>query len=353
MNGDVSALLQDRINSQRLLVDRWRKPVEPLLFETLRAIDNVYCQELFYPPEAPERFPFPQLSLLSSGVNHALARMIPDQLGSGQFKLFPSRRETQSVADEMLFSCGVLQRAEILQSWVAEGLVSARLDIPKGVRTAIEKIVVLKSAHPSLFHEVVSHTHRKWMSEFVREADGGWERDLERRHMEMLPKLVRVVDRLGDWGIRYSSTKEIDNYFLQWGQIYLRRMWGQDLLGLEDRVGGCEFRDYLGLLAALAGRAQKHLCMASILKRRYSYLDIRNLLTTFESATDLVNGLASHLDADAVLIERLLGSFTLDSRNRDVHTTSSDIAFAPVVRATRDHYILRKRSLDRILLSAA
>jgi hypothetical protein len=31
-------------------------------------IDNVFCQELFYPPDAPKRFPFPQYSLMSWGV---------------------------------------------------------------------------------------------------------------------------------------------------------------------------------------------------------------------------------------------------------------------------------------------
>lgn len=347
MSDEVRELLQNRIDRQRLFVDQWRKPVEPLLFETIRAIDNVFCQELFYPPDAPGRFPFLQYSLMSWGVNHALSRMIPDELGFGRFRLFPSRKPTQSPADEMLFNCGILQRTEQLHGWLAEGLLSARLDTPKRVLpSGIKKIVVLKSAHPSLFHEVISRTHREWFSDFVREFDGGWERDLERRHMEILPDLVRCVDRLGDWGIQYSSSKEIDDYFLEWGQVYLRRMWSQDLLGPEERIGGCEFRDYLGLLAALAGRAQKHLCLASILKRKHPDLDIRNLLTTFASHSELVSGLASHLDADTLLIQKLLSSLTLDSSNRDVHTSSPDTAWAPVMRATHDNYILPMYGLE-------
>lgn len=347
MSDDVRELLQDRIDRQRLFVDQWRKPVEPLLFETIRAIDNVFCQELFYPPEAAERFPFPQYSLMSWGVNQALSRMIPDQLGFGGFKLFPSRKATQSPADEMLLHSGILQRAGILNGWLAEGLVNARLDKPKRVLpSGIENIIVLKSAHPSLFCEVVSRTHREWLSDLMLEFDGGWERDLERRHMEILPDLVRRVDRLGEWGIQYSSTKEIDDYFLELGQVYLRRMWSQDLLGPGDRIGGCEFRDYLGVLAALGGRAQKHLCLAMILKRRHPELDIRNLLTTFASHSELVSGLANHLDADTLLIQKLLSSLTLDSSNRDVHTSTPDTAWAPVVRATHDNYILPMYGLE-------
>jgi hypothetical protein len=162
MSEELSELLTDRIKRQRLFVDQWRKPVEPLLFETLRAIDNVFCQELFYRPDAPERFPFRYYSLLSWGVNHALSRMLPDCFAFGPFKLFPSEEDPQSQADEFLFQCGVLQRAELLYGWLAEGLVSARLDTPKrSLRSGVERIVVLKSAHPSLFHEVISRTHRE------------------------------------------------------------------------------------------------------------------------------------------------------------------------------------------------
>ena len=347
MSDEVHELLRDRIDRQRRFADQWRKPVEPLLFETLRAIDNVFCQELFYPPGAPERFSFPHYSLLSWGVNHALSRMIPDQLDFGGFKLFPSEKATQSPADDLLLHCGILQRAEILHGWLSEGLVSARLDTPKrALPSGTKKIVVLKSAHPSLFHEVVSRTHREWFSDLTRQFDGGWERDLERRHKEILPDLVRHVDVLGDWGIQYSSTPEIDNHFLEWGQVYLRRMWSQDLLGPNDRIGGAEFRDYLGVLAALAGRAQKHLCFALILKRRHPNLDIRNLLTTFASRSELVSGLAEHLDADTLLIQKLLSSLTLDSSNRDIHTSSTDTAWAPVVRATHDNYILPLYGLE-------
>ncbi|MES5488856.1 hypothetical protein QMZ05_39455, partial [Bradyrhizobium sp. INPA03-11B] len=39
--------LDERIAKQTEYLDLWRQPKEPLLFETLRAIDLVYCQDLF------------------------------------------------------------------------------------------------------------------------------------------------------------------------------------------------------------------------------------------------------------------------------------------------------------------
>lgn len=123
-------------------------------------------------------------------------------------------------------------------------------------------------------------------------------------------------------------------------------MWSQDLLGLDDVIGGHQFNEYLGVLAALSGRAQKHLCFAAILKRRHPELDLRNLLTTFAPYSTLIEGLAEHLDADTVHIQNLLESLTLSPSNRDVHTSSSETAWAPVVRSSYDHCILPLYGLE-------
>lgn len=347
MENDGLNVLLERIDRQRMLLEQWRRPVEPLLFETLRAIDYVFCQELFYSENSPRRLGLPQYFLSTWGVNKALARTIPDHLGQGPFRLFPSTSQTQRQADDFLLQCGILEKAELLHGWIAEGLVSPRLDTPAHpLRSGIRRILVLKSNHPSLFHEVVSRTHREWMSDLTREFDKEWEKRLEQRHFEILPELASHVQVLGGWGIAYSSTDAIDQYFLEWGQVYLRRMWSQDLVSPDDKIGGAEFRDYLGVLAALAGRAQKHLCFASILMQRHPELDLRNLLTTFSPYDEFVALLARHLDADASQIQSLLGSLTLEPQNRDIHTATTDTAWAPIVRATHNSCILPLYGLE-------
>lgn len=347
MESDELRILSEGIEGQKAFLEHWRRPFEPLLFETLRAIDNVFCQELFFSVDSPDRMPAPQHSISSWGVNKALARMIPAELGCGPFRLFPSTATTQRQADEFLLQCGILERAELLHGWIAEGLVSARLDTPaRPLPSGIRQILVVKSNHPSIFREVVSRKHREWMSHLIVEFDRDWEKRLEARHFEILPELAKSVDVFGGWGIAYSTTKEIDDYFLEWGQVYLRRMWSQDLVGLDDKLGGNEFREYLGVLAALAGRAQKHLCFTSMLKRRHPELDIRNLLTVHSPFDEFLTGLAAHLNADTLQVRTLLGSLTLDPSNRDVHTGSAETAWAPVVRSSRDSVILPVYGLE-------
>ena len=212
-------ILSERIERQKDYLEQWRQPVEPLLFETLRAIDNLFFQELFFPEDSPDRIPLPHYSLSTWGINNALARMVPDELGSGAFRLFPSSETTQGQADDFLLQCGILERAELLRGWIAEGLVSARLDTPPyPLPSGIDKILVLKSDHPSIFREVVSRKHREWLSDLTMEVDRAWESKLAERHADILPELEKNLRVFAGWGIEYSTTKEIDDHFLECGQ---------------------------------------------------------------------------------------------------------------------------------------
>lgn len=340
--------LNERIDRQRAFLEQWRKPSEPLLFETLRAIDELFCRELFEgDASASDPARLAELSTMTWGVNKALARMIPDRLATGPFKLFQSVEDLQARADSFLLHCGILERAELLRAWVAEGLVSARFETPsKSMSSEIREIMILDTRHPSLFAEFLSLRHLEWVSERVREFDLPLEQDLANRLARMTPALQSRVRKLGDWGISYDTTEEIDELFAECGQLYLRRMWSQDLIGLDDKIGGHEFRDYLGILAALSGRAQKHLNFAMLLKQRHPELDRRNLLTTFCTYEELVEGLADHLDADTPLIRDLLPCITLTPGNRDVHTLTAETAWAPLVRASQDFCILPLYGLE-------
>ena len=59
MGDDELIILGKKIEEQQKLLEHWRQPVEPLLFETLRTIDNLFFQDLFYPEGSPQRIPLP------------------------------------------------------------------------------------------------------------------------------------------------------------------------------------------------------------------------------------------------------------------------------------------------------
>jgi hypothetical protein len=340
------SILGEAIERQKKHVDAWRQPSEPRLFETLRAIDKLHMVDLFdsVRSTAPRE---PQHSLASWGINKALERILPPAMTHGPFQLFRSTAQSQAQADEFLFQCGVLHRAELLHGWLREGLLSAALrTLRQPTSTGIEKILVLKTADPSLFSEVVSQRHREWMSDLTMELESAHESKLEDRHLAIEPELEKRVRALDGWSIEYSTTPEIDEHFLEWGQHYLRRMWSGDLLDVEDKIGGHQFNEYLGVLAALSGRAQKHLCFAHLLKRRHPDLDFRNLLTTYAPCGEFLVSLAKHLDADTLHVQKLLASLTLEPANLKAHTVSGDAVWAPIVRSSANHYVLPLYGLD-------
>lgn len=344
---DAVEILDDAIERQKTYVDQWRQPVEPLLFETLRAIDTLFCQGLFEGQTSEGTTARLYQAHSTWGVNHALSRMIPDALPTGPFRLFPSSKQAQAQVDEFLFQCGVLQQAQTVQGWLHDGLVSARVDKPTGpMASGIETIIVLKSDHPSMFSEQISREHRRWVSDLTMAHDEPWEHELSGQHARLMEALERSVTDFNGWGIAYTTNKEIDEHFLQCGTVYLRRMWGQDLIGTDDMIGGEPFGHYMGVLAAIAGRAEKHLCYVSILKRRNPALDLRNLLTTYAPCKEFVRGLASHLDATTDQVQKLLSPLTLGPENLRHHTSSAETAWAPIVRSSRDHYILPLFGLD-------
>jgi len=341
-------VLDQSIAKQFDFVEAWRRPKETLLFETLRAIDFVFCRELF-PEQAPLKGENEKRyhSLQSSGVNKALDRMVPDEFSSEPFVLFPTRPATQDKADDFLFHCGILENAELLRGWLAQDLVSARIDVLDGrVPSHVKRIMILKSIDPSLYAEMVAHVHRRWMSETTRTMDRALEEELEQRHLEILPELDKRVTVMGDWGMSYTSSPEIDRYFDEWAKLYLRRMWGHDLVGLEEKLGGNQFNEYLGLLVALSGRSQKHLCFAGLLKHRHRQLDLRNLLTTFAPYDEVLRGLSAHLGADRLQIQQLLSSLTLEPSNKKAHLQSTEMAYAPVVRSNQYYCLLPMYGLE-------
>src|SRR6185437_9375847 len=117
----------------------------------------------------------------------------------------------------------------------------------------------------------------------VWSEDRGRELELERRHRELESDLHSRVDLIDGWRVVYSTTPEIDQYFLEWGRLYLRRIFSQDMIGMDDIIGGRPFSQYVEVLSALSGRSQRHIAFAAILRARYPSVHIRNLLTACES----------------------------------------------------------------------
>lgn len=334
------------IADQKTAILPWEKPSAPTVLETVRCLDDLNMRDLFDPAGHRAASDHRERFVMGWGANHALRRIIPDSARSETFILFPSTRHSQRLADEFLFRCGALELAGRLQGWMKEGMVDGWIDRrPKG-ETSLEHVLVLRTVRDSHGDGRIGMANLRWASDQRRKADRPTERALERRHREIAPELERRVGTIGGWGLAYTTTEEIDGYFREWARLYLRRIFGQDMLGPDDLIGGRRYSDWLEVLEVLSARAQRHIAFAAIAKARDPELDIRNLMTTHAPRESFIQGVAGMLDADQAEIATLLEAFTLSPATKAVHLDTSDPVWPPLIDLGADQLVLPVYGLD-------
>lgn len=335
------------LDLQRQYLSSYEKPSEPIAYETLRTLDDLFCRDLME-PERPVNMVERQFRSLSTwGVNQALWRIVPKTSRSGQFRDFPSHDTIQAQADDFVFNCATLELSERFEGWLREGILVGDLNKHQNPnRQGLSEVLVLRSATPSYSDDEIGRVGLRWASDQIMAEDRNLEHTLEDRYRQIQPELERRAELVHGWRVAYESTPEIDDYFLQWGQLYLRRIFSQDMIGRDEIIGGRPFSRYLDVLSALSGRSQKQIAFATILRARYPFPHIRNLLTSYSNRRLFIESLADYMDADLTEIESILASFILRGDNLEVHTRSGETAWAPIVQTSNDTLILPTYGLD-------
>jgi hypothetical protein len=303
LNQSPEHLLARAIESQLARMRGYEIPSEALTLETVRAIDYLFCRELFTALRSPDENEKRHQLILRCGVNEALARVLPTELAPGQPRIFQSSRRTQELADELLFDSGLLWLAQLQLTQLHSGFLTARLDPHRKVRGM--NILVLTSADSTLYHERVGYAGVNWLSDRALLRGRPREEELRRVREAMLPQMTaRLLAANSDREVELFP--EADEHFHECAKVYLQRMPYRDLLSDTDRIGGRPYSDYVEVLTALSTLSETRLCTTSILNAARPRIGIRNLLTGGASTAAVVEAVASFLDADTAEIERLL-----------------------------------------------
>jgi hypothetical protein len=338
--------LEDAIEQHEAQLTAYEQRSEMIVFETLRALDDVFCRELFETDKLLSDGERRARFIQGWGVNHALKRIMPLSLAPEAFRLFPSHETLQAQADDFLLKCGCLHLGERFRQWLREGLVHGEVREHEQVGLPCISPLVLKPNSPSLDDELIGRFGILWSSGRRVRAAQTVERELKRRQRDVMRELeMRCVLRDG-WLPQHSTSDELDDYFSQAAAYYLDRIYAQDLIGPEDRLGGNSFGRYVEVIRELSGRAHQRLALAMVLKRRHPKADFRNLFTDRAPVDELEQWLAARLHGEVREIKALLHAATLSPANLLAHTESEDVAWAPIVRASEKTYMLPLYGLD-------
>lgn len=120
----------------------------------------------------------------------------------------------------------------------------------------------------------------------------------------------------------------------------------RDLIGTSDSIGGRKYADYIEAITALATLLETRLCVAAVLHSKKPQSGLRNILTGVSTAGDLVEAVASHLDADTADVNQLLAHLVLSPRNAQLHFSRGTPAWAPIVQTSVDFCVLPCFGLD-------
>lgn len=339
--------LQLALGMQDFYLSQYQQPSEGLAFETLRTLDDLFLRDLMEPTRSLSQRERLFRSLSSWGVNHALRRIVPRVPSKQAFRDFPSHEQVRAQADDFIFHCGTLELATRYEGWLRDGIFAGELrPYPVPDRGELSQILILRSVASSCSDEEIGISGLRWASELRTAEDSIVERALEERHRELEGDLERRVNLEDGWRVVYETNAEIDSYFHEWGRLYLRRIFSQDMIGSEDAIGGRPFSRYVDVLSVLSGRSQRQIAFAAIIKARHPSVHIRNLLTTHSNRESLTESIARSMDADRSEIETILNCFILNGANLDIHTASASPTWPPIVQASTDTLMLPIFGLD-------
>lgn len=333
------------LEKERAYRDVYGPASEPMAFEIARAADSLLMGDLlgFAPKGKLDRM---ELFIREWGINDALARTIPLEQGSAPFRLFPSRPENQAQVDDFLFSCGAIRLGEKMLAWLREGLVSGDYREHHDPDMGSLKVLVLTTADPSLGDEIVNRAWLRWEADGAVRAGRSREAALAAEHRKLEPQLARTCSLMRDAFPVYDEAYALMDLFEEQGAHYLERMFGRDLFGPDDVIGGFRFCDYLAAIRVLSGMQHLHLAVFRILRARHPSLDIRNLLA-WPCSVEITAGLvARRLDCSVEEAARLLDPLTMSGVNAARHGAVGDPVWPALIRASRDTFIHPLFGLD-------
>ena len=317
-------------------------PSEALTIETARALDYAFCRE--HIPHLPplKKLDRQKLFYLQGGVNEALSRVLPTGLTYAEPALYLSSPRSQERADEFLFDAGVLNMAERLLTQLRAGFLEGRIDPTRRVRGM--KILVLTAKTESLYFESIGHVGVAWLSERARESGLPKEKELRSVREAMLPEIEERL--LSGADPAEGLFPGADQHFQECASVYLSRMPYQDLLGANDSIGGRKFSDYVQALTTLSTLLETRLCVSAVLHSMRPNYGLRNILTGVSDAGELVEAVASHMDAETADINQLLTHLVLSPCNAKLHLGRGTPAWAPIIQTSANFCVLPCFGLD-------
>ncbi|MEH3091301.1 MAG: hypothetical protein PGN20_04470 [Agrobacterium cavarae] len=275
------------------------------LLEIIRAIDSIGYFRAFAPDHRLSDLPG-YLDASWLGAGRALALFLPNgMMGPGAI-LERTNDQASMWASSLLYNSGLISHLKRLSELVHYGLAALELTSAGNLRFVITA--------PDL--EAVDREAIRWFAGHVNRTHGPFLNTLAaERGKWVANELNRRVEKDAMFGIRYSSCRELEEYFEAQAEIRSQALPGNDAIPDDCKIGPLTFGQYRTAVVTGIARCLKHTAFVDTLLARPNPPTARDILTIYSFDRELREqwgGLLGLNDDEADVMLEVLGISTSD-----------------------------------------
>ncbi|WEO64063.1 hypothetical protein [Rhizobium rhizogenes] len=243
----------------------------PALLEVIRAIDSIGYLQAFAPNYRVSDLPG-YLDICWLGANRALSLFLPAGMVGPGAAWAPTSNDRSLWASSLLYRSGLISHLKRLVDFLRYDLATLELSKSGAIRfviTAADFEAIDRDAI-AWFGQHINKTNRPFLD--ALEADQGkW----------VTQQLEARVERDATFGIRYSSSRELEEYFETCAELRVRGLPGNDSLPDECQIGPLTFGQYRTAIVTGMARCLKHTAFVDTLLIRQNPPAARDILSIY------------------------------------------------------------------------
>lgn len=296
----LSALLAKIEASERALLEEVAGAERPVLLEVIRAIDSIGYLRAFAPNHRVSDLPG-YLDICWLGANRALSLFLPGGMIGPGATWSPTSSDRSLWASSLLYRSGLISHLKRLVDFLRYGLATLELSKSGAIRFVIT----------AADFEAIDRNAIDWFAQHIKKTDRPFLKALQADQGEWVTKELEArVERDATFGIRYSSSRELEEYFETYAELHARGLPGNDSLPDDCRIGPLAFGQYRTAIVTGMARCLKHTAFVDTLLVRKNPPAARDILTIYAYDHELREqwgGLLGLKDDDADVMLEVLG----------------------------------------------
>ncbi|MDX1221183.1 hypothetical protein GOL85_05565 [Sinorhizobium medicae] len=266
------------------------------LLDIIRAIDSIGYLRAFAPHNRVSDLPG-YLDVSWLGAARALSLFVPSGMMGPDARWSRSTSDLSLWASSTLYGAGLVTHFHRLADLVRYQL--AELEVSK---SGSLRFVITASDMESFDRQAIA-----WYARRLKTVDRPLIDQLEaERGRWVTEELQRRVKADPIFGISYSSSRELEEYFEAHAELRIRSLPGNDGLPHESQVGPFTYQQYRKAVTTGIARSLKHSAFADTLIARRQVATSRDILTIFAFDNELHDQWGAALNLNAFQSREML-----------------------------------------------